>query len=249
MPSIFLGTEADEGMGHVVPWSGFIALALEHGYEVHMGAPDVGLLNTHLGECHPKVGIWSSPCLGKNAQSIEHSFSVTSWSELLVSLGYADAKALIGAVKAWRSILTRVEPSVVLADYAPALILAAKSLNVPVFEVGNGFCVPPLTPEQECFPGIKNRDEHALTSANAQLVRAYNECLGFFGSRRISAFAETKDWPVARVVMSPHELDPYGLRVGVVYAGLLQSTANNDSRQSIKNWPPIVGYLLSLIHI
>jgi UDP:flavonoid glycosyltransferase YjiC (YdhE family) len=243
MSRIFLATEADEGLGHVVPWTSFVAQALELGYEVHMAAPDVGLLNRHIGMNLP-IQLWSSPRLRSAPHQHQSTqTSIKSWPELLVSLGYAQPTDLQGAVKAWRSILGMVRPSVVLADYAPALMLAAWTMDIPFLEVGNGFCVPPLVPHLQSFPGIKNQDIRVMAEADAQLALAYSECLRSFGKPSISSICEMQSWPVSRIVMSPPELDSYFPRRDVVYAGLLQDGAYEVDASPSNDWPPVVGYL------
>jgi UDP:flavonoid glycosyltransferase YjiC (YdhE family) len=243
MARIFLATEADEGLGHVVPWTSFVAQALEHGYEVHMAAPDVGMLNQHIGAAYP-VQLWSSPRVRNTAHTRQSTQpSVKSWPELLVSLGYAQALVLQGAVKAWRSILGRVRPSIVVADYAPALMLAAWTMGIPFLEVGNGFCVPPLVPHLQSFPGIKNQNLRAIADADAQLALAYSECLKSFGKPSISSIGEMQSWPVSRIVMSPPELDSYFPRGDVVHAGLLQGGAFEVDSSPTTSLPSVVGYL------
>lgn len=244
MVRIFLATEADEGLGHVAPWSGFVAQALERGYEVHMAAPDVGLLYASIGKQHD-IPLWSSPSVVRSTQRQQNSAkAVRSWPELLVSLGYAQAHALLGAVSAWRSILMRVQPQVVVADYAPALLLAAKTLSIPSLEVGGGFCVPPMQPEFCNFPGISSNNRQAIQDADTQLTAAINACLAQFNMRGIASARDMQSWPVSRVVLSPAELDPYGPRHDVVYAGLLTPDVRNPA-VTLPNqpWPPIVGYL------
>lgn len=243
MSMIFLATEADEGLGHVAPWSGFIAHALAQGYEVHMAAPDVGLLQEHIAANHP-VQVWSSPSVFQS-NKWQHKATTTarSWPELLVSLGYAQPHALLGAVSAWRSILGRVNPRVVLADYAPALLIAAWTLGIPTLEVGTGFCVAPLGPEFQSFPGITKDNTSTIKIADAQLTSAFNACLVQFGKACISSIRDTQNWPVSRVVLSPAELDPYGVRQDVGYAGLIQPELKDTDLSPKRSWPPIVGYL------
>ena len=47
---VLLATEANEGMGHITPWSSFVALALQHDVEICMAAPDLAKLNRFIGQ-------------------------------------------------------------------------------------------------------------------------------------------------------------------------------------------------------
>lgn len=53
--------------------------------------------------------------------------------------------------QAWRNLINLVKPSLIVADFAPALVLAAKGI-VPTVVVGNGFCIPPAVID---FPAIR----------------------------------------------------------------------------------------------
>ncbi|MHB1198392.1 MAG: glycosyltransferase family protein [Polaromonas sp.] len=246
MAAIFLATEADEGMGHIAPWFSFVAQALKRNHRVHMAAPDVGLLNQLIGD-KLNIGVWPSPRWRPPGPTRwgSASFGVRNWPELLVSLGYAQPFALGGALKAWYNILRHVRPSVIVADYAPALMLAARVLDIPVLEVGGGFCVPPLAPQVQSFPGVRQQDPSRVAQADEALTTAFNRCLAQFGKPALlRSICDLQLWPASRVVLSPPELDHYGVRSDVVYAGLLKATAGFDSDvPPIAPWPRVVGYL------
>ena len=249
MPAILIATEADEGMGHVAPWHSFVAQALAQNYQVHMAAPDVGLLNQLIGGTLA-IAVWQSPRLRSPGlpQPGAPSPSVRSWPELLVSLGYAQPVPLAGAVKAWCSMLQHIRPSVVVADYAPALMLAAQVADIPVLEVGGGFCVPPLSPPQQSFPGVGHFDSGRAVNAGQALTAAFNHGLAQFGksgrTALLQSLGDLQAWPAARVVCAPAELDPYGSREDVVYAGLLKSNADfGTAMPPATAWPRVVGYL------
>jgi hypothetical protein len=222
---LLLGTEANEGMGHIAPWTSFIALAQQHGVDVHMAAPDLAKLHRFMGQ-HLNMNLWQAPCVRSVRPNVVSS--ARSWPEILVSLGYADVDGLTGAVKAWISILKRLEPDVLMADYAPALIVAAKVLSIPVIEVGSGFCVPPLMNGLLALPGIRNANQKAMSLASDQLTQSFNAAFHACGQFEVlSSFAEMALWPSRRAVISPPELDHYGERGDVMYAGFLGSSISS----------------------
>lgn len=221
MPTLLLATEADEGLGHIAPWGGLVTQALQQGLGVHMAAPNVGQLEQWMGK-RPKIGIWQAPVF-RNTPSTNQP-SPKSWPELLLSLGYGNAAQLTGAVKAWLSVLKCLKPDVVLADYAPALLAAARVAGIPSLEVGSGFCLPPLLPGVQHFPGIKGGDRSAINQAESALTNAFNQAFQSCGrDEAVTSLSNVASWPVQRVVVSPAQLDHYGQRPGVVYAGFLGS--------------------------
>jgi hypothetical protein len=251
---LLLATEANEGMGHIAPWSSFVTLALQHGVDVHMAAPDLARLNHFTGQ-HLGMNLWQAPCV-RSVRS-DGGTPAKSWPEILVSLGYADVDGLTGAVKAWINIFKSVKPDVVMVDYAPALMLAARVVAIPVIEVGSGFCVPPLLNGPHALPGIRQADQQAMRLASDKLTHSMNAALHTCGHREVlDSFAEIAIWPARRVVTSPPELDHYGERGDVMYAGFLGSSIGSATTPSQPGFaitatldgevdlhPSIVGYL------
>jgi UDP:flavonoid glycosyltransferase YjiC (YdhE family) len=247
MQNVFLATEADEGMGHIAPWRDFVRLALHKGYQVHMAAPDVGQLERLLGD-DLGVNVWQAPRLRRDAGAAYAN--PKSWPELLLHLGYGDVAQLSGVVKAWINLLRSSRASVVIADYAPSIQLAARVLGLPVIEAGGGFCVPPLSPVQ-CFPGVEGQNPAVAKNAEASLCSTFNAVLHKLGSADVlSSLAEYASWPAHRVVLSSPDLDHYGERADVRYLGLLglsqisaQSTRNSPDAGSASAPVCVVGYL------
>ncbi len=247
-PTLLLGTEAGEGLGHIAPWYRFCEAAPEHGYAVHMAAPNVADLNQLIGERLP-IGLWQSPRFhAENSIPPASSGAVKSWVELLASLGYAQPGRLQGAVKAWSSLLRHLKPHIVLADYAPALMLAARLHQLPMIEVGSGLCVPPLTCELPPFPGCALGSPDRTTAAANALCKAFNSCWTDQNlPTPLACLQDIGQWPAARVVVAPPELDPYGPRNDIQYVGLLQGLPSEKAMLDADNPAPrqarVIGYL------
>ncbi|MDO9113196.1 MAG: hypothetical protein Q7U63_05305 [Polaromonas sp.] len=237
--TLLLATEADEGSGHIAPWAGFVGQALQQGFGVHMAAPNVGQLARWMGK-RPEIDLWQAPVF-RSAPSTNQA-SPKSWPELLLSLGYGDSAQLTGAVKAWLSVLKCLKPDIVLADYAPALLAAARVAGIPSLEVGGGFCVPPLLLGVQHFPGVKGGDRSAMDQAASALTSAFNQAFQFCGSdERMTSLSAMASWPVQRIVISPVQLDHYGQRAGVVYAGFLGAPEAGEESAALPvvqpQWP------------
>lgn len=210
-----------------------------------MAAPDLGLLEALMSD---SLGpnIWQSPAIHRNAKP--EPSNPKSWPELLLFLGYGDADLLSGAVKAWVNILKASAADVVMADYAPAIQLAAKVLGIPVIEAGGGFCVPPLAPLQ-CFPGVEAHPISLVQKAADELVVAFNAALRRSRSAELlKDLGQYASWPRHRVVLSSPELDHYGERSGVTYPGLLglgnrAAAVYEDKTSAANGGRKVVGYL------
>ena len=242
---LLLATEANEGMGHIAPWAEFVAQALQQGIEVHMAAPNPAQLDQLLGK-YVGMNVWQAPTVRLVLPA--GPILPKSWPELLVSLGYGDSERLTGAVKAWINLLKSLAPDVVLADYAPALMLAAKIVGIPSIEIGSGFCVPPLLNGPHVLPGVRSANQHDLALAPDALKRSFNAAFKACGSDQyLSCFSDMVYWPVQRVVTSPPELDHYGVRRDVLYCGFLGGhdthSLGAQSQSLLNESPNVIGYL------
>ena len=212
-----------------------------------MAAPNIGQLERLLGE-DLAANVWQAPRPLRDVDAAHAN--PKSWPELLLQLGYADAAQLSGVVKAWINVLRSSRASIVIADYAPGIQLAAKVLGIPVIEAGSGFCVPPLSPVQ-CFPGVEGQNPTIARNAEASLCAAFNAVLHRLGSVvTLGDLAEYASWPVHRVVLSPSILDHYGERAGINYLGLLGFKTSQGDMHSGRITPDtgvaaisVMGYL------
>lgn len=69
--------------------------------------------------------------------------TVATMGDILVQLGLDRAETLAGLVNAWLSILDLVQPDLIVADFAPALLMAARG-RAPRLLVATGFERAPL---------------------------------------------------------------------------------------------------------
>ncbi len=74
------------------------------------------------------------------------------YGELLEVMGFGAAQSLAPLIRADRAILEACRPDIVIADFAPAMVLAARGI-APVLVVGDGFVVPPA--HLAAFPPLR----------------------------------------------------------------------------------------------
>ncbi|MBW4501613.1 MAG: hypothetical protein KME57_19135 [Scytonema hyalinum WJT4-NPBG1] len=134
------------------------------------------------------------------------------FTDILYIFGFSTALTLSFHIKAWQNLVDLVKPSLIVADYAPALVLAAKG-KIPTIVVGNGFSVPPSVKD---FPPIRPLPvpiaaihRQAEVEASVKQVTGFDAPLGYLlnGDRSF--------------IFSIPELDPYNVaRTQAEYVGI-----------------------------
>jgi UDP:flavonoid glycosyltransferase YjiC (YdhE family) len=146
--------------------------------------------------------------------------SPLSSSDILLNLGYADAPGLSGALRAWLSLLELAKPDLLVADYAPTALLAARSSNVPRLTIGTGFSVPSLAEPIPALRAWHPTDRATLERIDTGLVecvaRAFEKLPRGGTSPRTARDVFDAE---AHLLCTFPELDPFGPREGVEYLG------------------------------
>ena len=159
-----------------------------------------------------------------------------SFAEILIGCGYDSGGHLTGLLGGWLALFDRWKPDLVLADFGPTALLAARLRRLRRVSYGNGFAVPPRISPLPAFrfdepiePGrVAQADARALASANAALAR--------FGGAPMQYLAEQFLTDDDFLATFP-ELDSYGNRPAVGYWGPRFSV---DAGASV-HWPAGTG--------
>jgi UDP-N-acetylglucosamine:LPS N-acetylglucosamine transferase len=93
--------------------------------------------------------------------------------DIAARLGFDDAELMEALVRAWRQLLAAIRPDLVISDYGPFLLTAARE-RVPTVSVGTAFSTPPSV--MEAFPNLGAEpplipEGDVLASVNMALAR------------------------------------------------------------------------------
>jgi hypothetical protein len=105
-----------------------------------------------------------------------------SLAEILLACGYLETGALAGLVEGWRGLFRQGRADLVVADYAPTAILAARSLGLPSVAIGPGFTVPP---GGQALPALRDWEAPQparLKATEARLLDSANGVLASYGA-------------------------------------------------------------------
>jgi UDP:flavonoid glycosyltransferase YjiC (YdhE family) len=211
---VLLAWEFGGDLGHVRRAIGIARRLLGRGHEPTLAFGDLGSLA--LAEENGIEAV-QAPLLPRPRSP---NPSPLNASDILLNLGFEDAKALAGALRAWDGLLRLLQPRLLVADYAPTALLAARLAGLPRIAVGSGFSTPPtgdpmpsMRPWADCDTALlANRDGRLLSSVREALRRSAPQ------AAPPALAAELFDAD-ARLLCTWPEFDPFGPRGDVEYLG------------------------------
>lgn len=229
MPKVVFTWELGGGLGHLVRYRALAERLCAAGHEVSFVVREPA--RAAAVYAHLPVSVTAAPYGGTPPEArIE---AANSFPEVLLNSGFADCDAVAGRLRTWCDLLAAASPSVVVAEYSPSAVLAARVLGVRAIAAGNGFCLPPalnpMPPLRYWLPA----DRAALARSEARLLANLNAALATLGAPPLAS--------VAAGVLTPEtflhsfaEFDHVYERPGADYLGASPSAGFGLEPR----WPP-----------
>lgn len=198
MARILLGWELGAGTGHALRLIEIGRILAERGHEPVYAVQNIAAF-AGLG-----APVWQAPLWPGQLAMLAKPAAVApaTMGDILAAQGLAEPGAFAALIGAWDAILAAVRPDAVAAEFAPALMLAAKG-RVPVLGLGTGFSLPPGGMAH--MPSLTGA---AAVHDEAMLLAHVNRALAASRRGPIAAlpaiFAADRELPAAFT-----ELDPY----------------------------------------
>lgn len=227
-----LAWEMGSGLGH---WAGLTAVAsqaLARGIEPVMVVPTLAPSGLRAPEgarliaCPPMVQQGNAPG------------GTSSMTELLATQGFGNSQTLEPPLRAWRDLITLLQPDAVIADHAPGALAVAQALAVPAVQLGTGFACPPANEARlPSFRTWETPDGLAMTRAEINVSQALAAVSRALDLPRLpqSAAAIYRTPAVLRTLPG---LDHYPARPpGARYCGPLEVASDEGSTGTAPAWP------------
>jgi hypothetical protein len=141
-----------------------------------------------------------------------------NFSNLLLNLGFDDRAGLSGALRAWRSLLDLVRPDIVVADYAPTALIAARTAGIRRVTIGSGFSLPPLRNPSPPLRPWARAEPGVLRALDDRLVNSIRAAMSGAATHAPRVFTDVFEAD-AHLICTLAEMDPFGPRDGVEYLG------------------------------
>ncbi len=204
MAHIHFAWELGGGLGHAGRLKPLAQEAMRRGHRVSLSLRDLVHTESLLRDLEAprlQAPVWLHKVHGVPDPQV-------SLAEILLTCGYLDADALQGLFVGWRALLQQLRPDLLVADYAPTAMLAARSLGLLCTSVGIGFFIPP---DASPLPSLRDWEPvqaRRLANSDAQVLRAANTVLTRVGASPLARAAQLLHGDVPLVLTWP-ELDHY----------------------------------------
>ncbi len=247
MAKVLIGWELGGGRGHLVR-TGEIARRLQAaGHQVALASQRL-VRETGLPEA---VELWQAPVWPRLLSAVGALGGPlpNTMGDILGRMGLDRPETLADLVQAWHRIMQAVQPDIVIADFAPALLTAARG-RVPCIAAGLGFDLvpahldrfPSLTGQPAAYDeaGVLGQVNAGLTAVGIQpvthlpqlfaadrmLVGTFAELDPYAPTRRDPVVAPSVAHPVGEARDGEEVFlyaDPTLLRAGAFLEGLVRS--------------------------
>lgn len=229
MANVFYAWELGSNLGHLGAFLPLAKALRRNGHEVHWALASTQYASRWL---KPAGFRWlQAPRL----MDQRPGQAPDNYGDLLLHFGYDQTEILHGLVESWRELFRLTNAQVVLADYAPTAVLAARTMGLPVMLYGNGFCVPPpVHPTPPLRPWRAAPLERLMEHDNTALA-SINHLLDLYSCSPLSSLAELFQVQ-ERGLLTFAELDHYEGRDPTRYWGPVAVQGG-----ALPDWPNVSG--------
>lgn len=163
--------EHGSGFGHATKMKN-VCNCLE-GYDVIIAGKQLDKIQKYF--LYNEVSeIYQSPFIQFNNE--EFDSGVVTYSQMLMHLGGANIEQVSFLVKAWKNLIERVKPDLVISDFSPTPTLIAKTLEIPVKSIGTGYEIPPFYGSlPSLVPWAAEERENLCQETDERLLTILNE--------------------------------------------------------------------------
>ena len=212
MARILLGWELGNGIGYARRLAAIAGRLSAQGHEPVLALRDPKAL------ADPVHAVLQAPVVVGRLRPGTQGFVPAGFADLIACNGFGFADHLSEILKGWRSLIDQVRPELVVAEYAPSLVLAAWR-RLPTVSIGTPYLMPPA--EEPRFPEREGVRPYADQDAVLDVMRRAQQMLQ-------SPLPERATQPFAEAIRVPYglpELDPWSRQRRERLHGLWEAAA------------------------
>lgn len=168
MSRILFAWELGGNYGHLSKLIPLARLLQQRGHEPFFVVRDLAVATVLMGK---EFICLQTP---RPPESIRQPRVPVSYADILTGAGLGDRDTLDGMLHAWQGLFDLVKPDVVIAQFAPTVILAARQAALPTLQLDTGFECPPEIQPYPCFRPWMKISRDTLLEREKQLLQTVN---------------------------------------------------------------------------
>jgi len=227
MSHIVLVWELGGGFGHLARVQALVEPLLIDNHKITVVSRNLD--SAHKVFSNPVITLIQAP-LWNNRWPKNHT--AISNAEILLLLGYGERQKFRFVLAAWQTLFQQLKPDLVIADYAPTAICAAKISSIPAIAMGNGFEIPPRGNPVASLQPWANIPPKLLLSLEQKVLGVVNEAFTDAGCNLIESYYELFRGD-DNLLCTLQELDHFGDIHDLTYHGIYSKGISGD----VPDWP------------
>jgi len=243
LANILFTWELGAGSGHVAPYTNLVNLLEQQGHKVYYVLKYLN--QSHLFFKDTQVTYFQAP--GEYRPVIQRVRNSNSAAKILYNAGFGDVDFLTALIRSWQNLYALINPDLIIFDYSPTAMLAARNGQAKRLAIGTGFHLPP---EMQPIPSIWSELGINQDKDDTSEVKTFEE--GLLGNINAAAakndiaplshFYELYDADL-KIFRTYKEMDHYQCRAKTDYAGALRSAPGAEPEWPTQSGPKIFAYL------
>lgn len=212
---ILLTWELGGGLGHLSILILVARRLRDAGHEILFAVKDTGAARRMLEDGR----FTFVPCPRVHGSETKQRFPA-SYSQILAGAGFADSVSLSGLLHSWENIFGLFDPDVIVIQYAPSALIAARLSGIPCLGLHTGFEDPP---DWEPFPSFRpwlGLGRESLLKSDRIILDSINQLRKRHGAAEFSCLWQAMKCDINLLAAFP-EFDHYRERRGGRYIGSL----------------------------
>lgn len=215
MARILMTWEMGSGYGHIGPLLSLASPLRAAGHELTFAVRNPAIVRTLSGD--PGIPILEAPA----NRRVTGDVVLRSYPEILLHTCFNLTADVATRVQGWRELFKRTEADLLIGEFSPTALLAARGTGLKCLSTGYGFVLPP---DIRSLPNLRpweRVDSAALAQIEARVLEIMNTVLRTFGAPPLDYPAQL--YPSESVALFTwRELDNYAsVRSAADYLGPL----------------------------
>ena len=229
MANILFTWEIGEGSGHIAHHIGLIKQLEKENHHIFFAA-------RQLNRAYRLFQDTQVICLQAPSLSAPPAFiinPVDSYVKILNNSGYCNADNITGMIIAWKNLFDLVRPDLIIFDYSPTAMLAARQYPAKTIHIGTGFYCPPNTKPVIGLNSLQGdpQDQQELIHFEELILSNINQALANLKMKALGQFGDLHQADV-RLLLGFRELEHYPNRTDGNYIGILTAPPG-----AVPEWP------------